>query len=387
MKSLNKVQVKVFLALFLSFVLVSIPIWIMAGDKENHLEPGEGRWHALSMLLLCLYGCYVLISHFKLKGNKIHYICILWCIMMSIVAVFNGQVLSLFKLILWPVIFEMSYLAILCYPKRMLSFHKVYWVIFVWGTILYLMSESGNKERAISLLGNAVFTPLLTVPFLLVKNNNRYRFFILVMISLLVLISMKRSSMLIIAASWLVYVFPMFKMKNKVIGFVLVGVILGTGLFLFKKMNDVMGGQIMERIDREETDTGKNRLAIWGVTWTMIQNSSIVSHMVGHGHFGVKRNSILEISAHNDFMEVIYDYGIISFVLYLGLWIYVLRRWWYLKKIQSYLFFPYTVSLIMFFFMSLVSHLILYISYFNFLVMFWGCSEAMIVNREKSILQ
>ena len=385
MKSLSKVQVKIFLALFLFFVLVSVPIWIMAGDKVNHLKQGEGRWHAFSMLLLCLYCCYVLISHFKANRGLIHIICLLWCIMMSIVAVFNGQVLSLFKLILWPLIFEMSYFAILYHPERIEPIRKVFWVIMVWGTILYLTSKGGNMDRVISLLPNAVFTPLLSVPILMVNQNKRYVFFILLIISVLVLVSMKRSSMLIIATSWLAYVLPMLKMRNKVLGFVMAGVILGAGLFFFMKMNDAMGGQIMERIDREETDTGKNRLAIWEVTWAMIQNSTIKGFLVGHGHFGVRNNSILEISAHNDFMEVIYDYGLISFALYLGLWIYVLQRWWYLKKTESSLLFPYTLSLAIFIFMSLVSHLILYISYFNFLVILWGGTEAMIVNRKMSI--
>lgn len=356
------------------------------GDKEDSLEPGEGRWHALSVYLLVLYGFYIMLSHFRLKGVFIHRICALWCIMMFMVVFFNsGGLLNNFKVFLWPLIFEMSYFSILSFPRRLTIIRNAYWIIFVWGAFLFLTSHGGYKGAVIPVLPNAVFTSLLTVPVLMLMGNRKYQFFVLLLITLLVLISMKRSSMLIIAASWLAYILPVFKMNNKLLATMLAGGIFLIGAVFFKQMNAAMGGGIEERINREETDTGKNRLAIWGITMTMIQQSSIKGYLVGHGHFGVKRDSILDISAHTDILEVIYDYGLITFVLYLGLWVYVLRRWWYLKKINSSLFFPYSISVVIFVFMSMVSHLILYTAYFNFLVMFWGITEGMATNRELSI--
>lgn len=384
MNALNNRQYKFFLVLFLFFVLVSVPIWILAGDKENSAKPMQGILFAISVLILVLYGCRLLISHFKLKGYFIHWICLFWCVIMLVVLIFNGGMKSIGHLILWPVIFEMSYLSFLCTTERLKSIQKVYWVIFIWGTFLFLTSEGGYKNSVIHVLPNAIFTPLLSVPILMIKDDRRYRFFVLLLISFLVLISMKRSCIIIIAISWLAYGLPLLKLKNKLIAMVMVVLLVGAGFLIFTKMNNALGGQIENRINREETDTGKNRLAIWGVTWMMIEQSSIQGYIVGHGHMSVKKDSFLEISAHTDILEVIYDYGLIAFVLYLGLWVYVLKRWWYLKKVNSFLFFPYTISLAIFVVMSLVSHLILYTSYFNFLVMLWGCTEGMIINQKIS---
>lgn len=384
MNGLNKRQFKFFLVFFLFFVLVSVPIWILAGDKENSAKPWQGMLHAISVLIFVSYGCLMLISHFRLKGGFIHRICIFWCFMMLVVLIFNGGIKSIGQLILWPVVFEMSYLSFLCSPERLKSIQKIYWVIFIWGTFLFLTSDGGYRNSVVALLPNAVFTPLLSVPILMIKDNRRYRFFVLLLISFLVLISMKRSSMIIIAISWLAYGLPLLKLKNKILSVVLISALVVAGMFLFSRMNDALEGQIENRINREETDTGRNRLAIWGVTWMMIEQSSIQGYIVGHGHKGVKKDSILDISAHNDIMEVIYDYGLIVFALYIGLWIYVFKRWWYLKKVKSFLFFPYTISLAVFIVMSLVSHLVLYTSYFNFLVMFWGCTEGMIINQKIS---
>ena len=110
----------------------------------------------------------------------------------------------------------------------------------------------------------------------------------------------------------------------------------------------------------------------------MIQSSSPTRLVIGHGHFGVRQDSWLEISAHNDFLEVIYDYGLVIFIFYLCLWGYVIRRAYYLYKTKSEMFLPYAASFSIFLVMSMVSHLILYTTYFNYLVMFWGMTEAMI---------
>ena len=98
---------------------------------------------------------------------------------------------------------------------------------------------------------------------------------------------------------------------------------------------------------------------------------------------GVRRDSPLELSAHNDFLEVLYDYGLIIFILYLALWYYVIKRLVYHIRINSIYSLPYFCSFAIFLLLSMVSHLILYASYFNYLVMFWGCMEGL---KDKDLL-
>ena len=168
---------------------------------------------------------------------------------------------------------------------------------------------------------------------------------------------------------------------------IVVSVVLIAGVFiLFERIDDYTGGVLTERVNKEETDEGKGREAIWAITISMIQESSPAKLLTGHGHFGVRQDSWLEISAHNDFLEVIYDYGLIIFFLYLCLWYYVLRRAYSLYRARSPLFIPYSSSLSIFLAMSVVSHLILYTTYFNYLVMFWGMIEAIIEMDKKQKL-
>lgn len=389
-----------FIFLYLFFVLISAPVWNTMVTKGEDVELDERRWLIYSTYLLAIYISlilfYIIKSHlfyktedgyqfkgiFRFKIGFIHWICLLWCLVMPVIVFINkGALPQYFQLILWPLIFEMSYLVVLHSPERINTFYRFYWIIFIWGVFLFLTSK-GTGYGVVS--PNAVFVPLLTMPFLLIKNNQRYRFYILILFTILILISMKRSSMLIIAAAWLAYGLPFLKIKNKLVALASIGLLAIVVLFLFSRLNNAFGGEIMERITREETDTGRNRLAIWAVSWSMIQESSVKDLLHGHGHFGVRKNSILEISAHNDIMEVIYDYGLVVFVLYIGLWIYVFKRCWEQFKEKSSYFLPYSVSLAIFVFMSLVSHLVLYASYFNFLVMFWGCMEGLRENKKLS---
>lgn len=46
------------------------------------------------------------------------------------------------------------------------------------------------------------------------------------------------------------------------------------------------------------------------------------------------------------------------------------------------MFLPYSVSFAIFLSLSMVSHLILYTSYFNFLVMFWAAVEAVLPRKK-----
>lgn len=400
MTGLKDKTVIIYIFLFLFFVLISAPVWITMGNKDETVDLSERRWFLLSTYLLVIF-IYIILFYknksqlyyqsedgyqfkglLKLNFGFIHWICLLWCLVMPVIIFINkGSFPQYFQLVLWPLIFEMSYLAVLHSPERINTFSRIYWAIFIWGTFLFLTS-TGIKYGVVS--PNAVFAPLLTMPFLLIKNNQRYRFYILILFTILILISMKRSSMLIIAAGWLVYGLPFLKIRNKLVALASIGLLAIVVIFLFSRLNNAMGGEIMERITQEETDTGRNRLAIWAVSWSMIQESSVKDLLHGHGHFGVRKNSILEISAHNDIMEVIYDYGLTVFVLYIGLWIYVFKRCWEQFKEKSSYFLPYSVSLAIFLVMSLVSHLVLYTSYFNFLVMFWGCMEGLRENKKLS---
>jgi hypothetical protein len=139
-----------------------------------------------------------------------------------------------------------------------------------------------------------------------------------------------------------------------------------------------MGGNLSERFSQEELGEGSNRLTIYEETINMILRSDHLSLLLGHGHSRVSKDSIMNISAHNDFLECIYDYGLVVFILYILLCIYVIKKCVYLFRKRSSLFIPYAASIALFFFQSMFEHLLLYASWFNYLILFWGAAEALV---------
>lgn len=115
-----------------------------------------------------------------------------------------------------------------------------------------------------------------------------------------------------------------------------------------------------------QDDEGNGRFEIYGIILQKMSNSDIVELLLGHGGINAVSKNI-GISAHNDFLETLYDFGIVGFGLYITfIWnIILLAKRLYFQKnliIPAYIF-----AIIAFFSISSVSH-IFYILKYNMLM-------------------
>jgi hypothetical protein len=346
-------------------------------------EGGSRYWLtriAFFMDVLCVF---IMILRLRRKYNGIHLICMLWLLIMPINMLLNHAPLyDIIRTIIWPLLFETTYLCCQNCISRGLFLKKEFFVLAIIGAYYFLATRVGIEHQT-----NTVYFVFLTMPWLLFESKKVTRLIIVLVFTSFAVLSLKRSMLLTTILIWGFYFLTgLENRRNRIITIIGVLVMMVSFSVLYDKVDESLGGLLSERVNREETNSGRDRMAIWTLTWNMIQNSPTEKIMIGHGHFGVRNDSFLEISAHNDFLEVIYDYGIIILILYLGLWIYVIRRSVYLYKIKSPLFFPYASALSIFLVMSLVSHLLLYTTYFNYLVLFWGATEAIVEYNKKQIV-
>ena len=343
-------------------------------DIEN--ETADQRWLIYSTYLLSAYSIYIWLSIGTSNLKGFHLLCLLWCFIMPFVILLNhGKFVEMFQTILWALLFEASYLLIKKNRDNLNKFRTFFFLVAIYGGFFFFQSRIDMFMHDLT-QSNTIYFVFLTLPWLLLVKRKTTRLFFLILFTALAVWSLKRSVMLSVLFIWASYVLSLLRDKRRVfLKFSVVVVLIVGGIYGFSYGDELLKGELTERVNREETDEGRNRLAIWTVTWSMIENSSKDALVLGHGHFGVRRDSLLEISAHNDFLEVIYDYGLVIFVLYIGLWVYVVKRCIKLYRDNSELFLPYAVSLSIFLVMSMVSHLILYTSYFNYLVLFWGSLE------------
>ena len=371
------------IALF-AFFMASVSYWgniQLQGDRLNAESIGLN----LASLMALLSGLLIIFVRNKYSKNRIHVICYLWIVIMPLVIYYNkGQISHYILTLLWPVFYEATYLLVLFNKRRIITFRKLFVIIWGVGLFYFILSRLSDLTNQ----SNTIYYAFLELPLLLCVRKKKNQVLILILFSVLALLSMKRSCIFAVLGIWTLYSCVLIMKSNgkrKATGIMIVLFLLLVGIFSFNQIDAMLGGQLSERMNKEETDVGRGRLAIYDVTWLMQQHSSVDEWILGHGHNGVWHNSPLEISAHNDLMEVLYDYGLIVFILYLCLWGYVMNKCLYLYRINSYFLVPYISSICIFIVLSLVSHLVLYTSYFNLLVIFWAGVEAFVEKEKRSV--
>ncbi len=230
------------------------------------------------------------------------------------------------------------------------------------------------------------YYPLLMLPTALLLNNKYLRLFIVLLIAVIVFSSMKRGGLIALSLSLITYYFIEYIiirgnrfMIIRLVYVVLVLLIFSLVFYYFDRYNN---GFFLHRLETINTDQGSGRLPLYRKVFILIENSSFFEILFGHGENAVFRYNH-KLSAHNDFLEVLFDYGIIVFIGYVFLHFQLIKNSIRFIKQKSHFAAPFSVSYILFIVLSLISHVIIY-PYFFMLTAFWGMVLG-ITNRESKM--
>ena len=148
------------------------------------------------------------------------------------------------------------------------------------------------------------------------------------------------------------------------------------GVFL-QHVSKTMNITIFERFSTLQEDGGSGRVDTYELVWKAFKNSTVIEQIFGHGFNAVFLDKVSVSSAHNDFLEVLYDFGILGFFMYILLMISFCQYTVILYKKRSNLFSIYIATLCSYIIISMASHLIIYPTYIVFLLLFisFGISE------------
>lgn len=225
---------------------------------------------------------------------------------------------------------------------------------------------------------NTIFYSLMLIPWISLIHNIRLKWVIIVLLSLCVLLSLKRSSTIIMVCCVAIIYYSDFlhnkKLKVSTIftGFLIVILFVGA-LFVVSDQT----AMVIQRFESIEDDGGNGRAEIYDDVYRRYISSTPDQQIIGHGFDAVRRDSsfFIPLSAHNDFLEVLYDFGIIGLLLYVLIHFSLIKWTIRLFRTGSQLAFPALISYVCFFVMSMVSHLILYPTYFGLITAFWAYAE------------
>lgn len=205
---------------------------------------------------------------------------------------------------------------------------------------------------------------LYTLPLLLLIKPRLIKISAIFIVIVVLFSSLKRSGILALAISLFFYIFTSQYVRNKFklsafLGSLAAITILGT-VFILLATNDSGSENIMNRFENIDRDQGSGRLVVWEHTMSMIEEQEGTTLLFGNGYNAVVHDSALQLSAHNDFLEVTYDFGLVGLLLYLAsfitLGLFVVKM---IIDRSSYAP-PIVMLFVIYFIQSMISHVIIY---------------------------
>lgn len=227
---------------------------------------------------------------------------------------------------------------------------------------------------------NSIYYILGIVPFVFLTSNIWIRFLGLGFISCAIIISGKSTCLIALFFIWLLFIVKFLSKQNisksKLITRLVLIIVFMFAVFKIVSIYIMDGdtASIFTNTWEELISGGNGRADIYSATWEAFVSSPIIKQIFGHGFNSI--NLVIGIGTHNDFLMVLYNYGLIGFILYLYFWFSLIKGIIYLKKANSKFLLAYEVSIIVYFFISMASNVLNTQVQFLLLCMFWGlCSQ------------
>lgn len=223
---------------------------------------------------------------------------------------------------------------------------------------------------------NSIFYSLMFLPWVSCSKSTTKKWIMLIIISICSVIALKRSGIIIIAnVLGILYYWDFLYKKKNPKQWILGIIIIISGILIYHTFLSSFSN-VSQRFEMIEEDGGNGRETIYENVIERYVASDIGSQLFGQGFNAVTQTDRTRaLSAHNDFLEVLYDFGAIGFVFYILIHLSLIKWTIRLFRRRNQMAVPVLVSYICFIVMSMVSHLILYPTYFGFLTSFWAFAE------------
>lgn len=381
---------------FAVFCLLIIPFIFFGINNLEDVETNSvyGLFCAilnLFMILNSLFFCLFTNTNRAYKVNKLIVYWIFFTVLSQIFVYFSGS-FDLLKLLtdivyvlFCPVSFLFAYKLISVNSSKYFSFKSLFVVCFIESLILYyfILGSRGVLMNLVLESSNEIYYPLLLIPWVLLMKNERVKFVFFVLLAIAILYSTKRGALLVLLLILIPYYIHLGKtvFRSRFLMVFLLIILSFSSLIVFHQIDERLDNRLSSRIESVEEDRGSGRLDIWSAVLHQQGRSSFIEWLFGHGHNSVQKYVIVfkkGYSAHNDYLQVLFDYGIFSLIVLLIFIYYRFRRLMYLYHNNHYFFFSYYSSLVLFVVLSMLSHLIKYPTCFVFIVMYWAMVESLI---------
>lgn len=224
-----------------------------------------------------------------------------------------------------------------------------------------------NQDQRVA-ASNSIYYLMSAFIFIFLVQNDTLKKIFMVLPCIAILLVGKSTCLVAVTASILYYFWRNIvdsTNKSKLI----IGALILVGCVSYFSSGFISIFDTIKGFDGDIQSGGNGRFDIWTAVWNKFVSSDLLSMFFGNGSHAV--SGILRLGGHNDFVEILYDYGLIGLVIYLLFWYSLIRRvWTYAPK--SELQMAYVISLIVFASASMFSNFINTQIQMLYFVMFWG---------------
>lgn len=338
-------------------------------------------------IVLCVVGLFVmfliLFNYRFSKKNVLLVMALMLLVILPTTVLFYFQttsiqfaVLQCADSVLWIAVFVLCYWMAIRYPDivKKSSIFCLWIPVF---SVLFLQVKKFSAGRGIPLISTAYYA-LFLLPFALIIKRAWLKWGLVAIVFSSVMLSMKRGGFIAFVGAIAIYLLVDMQVSGrgnikkhlkKLVLLMLIGVALVL-FFQYYTANHELG--IVDRLNSIQEDGGSGRTEIWAAVWEGIKASDPGSIVFGHGFNTVYHTLNLGVSAHNDLLEVLYDYGVLGLLLYAVIICKVISYFFVLMREGSELAAPYAASLVLFIVLSVVAHLVIFPTHFLYLCAFWG---------------
>jgi len=363
---------------FIGVLLVlAITTYLVMPDMDNTAEAGTG----ISMLAIMGLAAvqvpllaYIIYHRYRIQSSMppviplyilLYYVYFIW---MTTITLLNNTGKNLFGLIATAMtILVFPFLLSCSYFRARSSKLDIWFYLAILFIMLCIVVQYMNIYSLANLLSDdsshiaVSYFPLFVLPLLLLPSSRIIRLASIAITAIVIISSVKRGGIIAFGMSMMAYIFVQqyvskSSMGKKIVVIIAVLVAMaGVGIYLSQQEDNVI-----ERIANLKEDGGSDRDMLWKDTFHNILNRDLGFRMVGMGYRSAQEESTYKLPAHNDVLEIWYDFGGIGLTLYgiafFSLCLYTLRM---LKRKSRYA--PHMMlTMSTYFFISMISIVILY---------------------------
>lgn len=329
------------------------------------------------LLVLCIL---LVIAGRTIEVRRVTISAGLLCVYMVLVTLFiqnNSQfsAASISKAMLWFAVLVLGIKASTLNISRntLISIVLVYIVLVeinYWRAMIFDFSNP-NKDHVVT----SVYYLIVAIPFVLLMENKTLKKTVMAVIIISVVWSFKRSAALVLFVCFIGLFLANWKnlqQKQKKLFFVVSFFALVSIIFLPMLLKNVDSNVLNVWTSRLYSGAD-SRTDIYSEVLRIFSGSNILNQLFGHGQNATVMYTYSGLSAHNDYIEMLFDYGIVGLMLFMSFLINLYKTYIYITDVDDkHLRDGFVFALGIFIVASIPSHMLTYGTYFLLVILYIG---------------